>query len=165
MRGVELPFYRHAEQAVGGAASESVAGLTLCLAQVHAALHVFPRLLAPDSNLLFRMQFLTAYHASNALRKCLNGLPPWLPRATGTGFGVLAARNVVAHYELLGAARFAVGAERPLLAAVAGVSGLHADQLCAAVVERLSRISALLGPPLAKPILAPLRARLLGSHT
>jgi hypothetical protein len=77
----------------------------------------------------------------------------------------VAARNVVAHYELLGAARFAVGAERPLLAAVAGVSGVHVDQLRAAVVERLSRISALLGPPLAKPILAPLRARLLGSHT
>lgn len=127
-------------------------------------LYVFPRLLRPDSNVLFRVQFLTAYHASAALRRCCTKTPVWLPHSAGTEFEIPTLRNVLAHYELRDLSRFAVGATEPLLAVAVGVSGVPAEQLRAAVIDRLRRISEFLTADLTKAQLRPFGA-LLGSHS
>jgi hypothetical protein len=157
-------FYGQAERAMRDAPAECVAGLTLCAAHANACLYVFPKLLGSHSNLLFKVQFLTAYHGTSALRKWLRRLPPWVPQDVGTGFELPPVRNLLAHYELRDAQRFAIGANQPLFAALAGVSGMDPEKLRAAVIERLERISGLLGSTLTKSSLRPLKA-LLGSHS
>lgn len=157
-------FYQRAEVAMPGARPQTVAGLTLCAAQVNTCLEVFPKALSADSNLLLRVQFLTAYHSTSALRKCLTSLPDWIPREVGIGFELPRLRNLLAHYELRDAQSFAIGAEQPLLAAIAGVSGLDPELLRAQVVERLQRIRDFLTLGLTKSSLRPFGAR-LGCHS
>lgn len=157
-------FYQRAEVAIPGARPQTVAGLTLCAAQANACLEVFPKALSADSNLLLRVQFLTAYHGTSALRKCLTSPPDWVPREVGIGFEIPRLRNLLAHYELRAAQSFAIDAEQPLQAAIAGVSGLGPELLRAQVVERLQRIRDFLTPGLTKSSLRPFRA-LLGCHS
>lgn len=157
-------FYRHVEQSFQSTQPDRLPALTLCLAQVNAALHVLPAVLGENSDLLRRVQYLAAYHGSSALRTTLAVPPPWLASDPASVLSSRALRNVMAHYELRDAGRFALGASAPLQAAIAGISGVSAEDVALATEDRLIRISELLGAKLSKTSLKPLRA-LLGDHT
>lgn len=157
-------FYRHVERSFESVQPGRVPALTLCLAQVNAALYVLPALVGVDSNLLRRVQYLAAYHGTSALRMILVTPPSWLEPDRG---GVLASRplrNIMAHYELRDAGSYALGASAPLHAAIAGTTGMSAENVAAATRERLVRISEFLGAEISKPSLKSIRA-LLGDHT
>lgn len=156
-------LYRHAQKHLDTVLPERVPVLTVCLVQANAALHVLPELLG-QSNLLRRMQYLTAYHGTTTLRRALRVLPPWLEPRAGDPLDARPLRNLLAHYELRAAAPFAVGSEDPLGAAMTGVCGVAAENVVAAARERLERISDFLGAPLGKRALRGVRA-LLGDHT
>lgn len=157
-------FYRRASMTMPGARLDAVAALTLCAAQANASLEVFPAVLKPESSLLLRVQFLTAFHGTSALRHCVHPLPSWLPPHAGQGFELPRLRNLLAHYELRDAECFAVGAEQPLMAAIKGVSKMEPEHVRAQVTERLNLISEFLSRGLTKAQLRPFRA-LLGSHS
>ena len=125
------------------------------LASVNTARHLLPAILPPRSNLLLRMQFLTAYHATNALREfggrrlarsqILDG-----PDAD-TLLAARAVRNLMAHYALREAARHLQPGREPLEAAVAGMTGWSRDQTTDLVTRQLDRISNWMGRTVSKP--------------
>lgn len=160
---VARSFYRHAERELKGIRPELVPSLTLCLGQTNVAGEVLPLLLDRESNLLARMQFLTAYHASSALRSSTLEPPKWLSAPND----VLASpklRNMFAHYELRGAASAAIGATRPFDAAVSSCAGVPFPAIMTGVRERLKAIAEYLGPPFRKSRLWPIRA-ICGEHS
>lgn len=154
-------FYRHVERSFHGVAPARIAALTLCLAQVNAALRVLPELLGRDSNLLMRAQYLAAYHGTRALQATLGSRHRWLDGGPAGVFSSRQLRNVFAHYELREAGKFALNASEPLQAAIAGISGLPPESVSNATQERLVRVSEFLGKPLSKSALQPIRSRLI----
>jgi|GEM_PF-1600839 len=156
-------FYRHAAQVLKDARPDAIPLLTVCLAQTNQALLLLPTLLGADSSLLFRFQFLTAYHATATIRASLASPPSWLRQSTHDPLTNRPLRNLLAHYELLGADKFATSSD-PLGSAVAGLAGVDAARVGAEARERLLRISETLGTGLTKTSLTPVRA-LLGEHT
>lgn len=156
-------FYRHASQMLKDAHPDAIPLLTVCLAQTNQALLLLPTLLGADSSLLFRFQFLTAYHATATIMASLVSPPSWLRQKTNDPLTNRPLRNLLAHYELLGAHKFATRSD-PLGSAVAGLAGVDAAQVAAVARERLLRISETLGAGLTKTSLAPVRA-FLGDHT
>lgn len=157
---VSRRFYGHVERALPDAQRNCVPALTLCLAQVNAALHVLPHLLGVDSNLLLRAQYLTAYHSSRALGFALRTRPSWLD-ADSSVLASPVLRNVLAHYELRKALRFAAGSSEPLRAVVAGITGTGTERVFQIVQDRLARISELLGRSMTRTALDPVRSRLV----
>jgi hypothetical protein len=157
-------FYRHLERAFAAARSDQVAALTLCLARVNMALHVLPSLLGEHSALVLRVRYLAAYHGTNTLRMIFGVLPKQLEPGPSTLVSHRRLRNLMAHYELRDASRFALGASEPLQRAVEGVAGAPIENIVAETRDQLSRVSEFLGAVMSKPALKPLRA-LLGDHT
>lgn len=156
--------YRYLEESFQCTQPERVPALTLCLSQVNAALHLLPALLGENSNLLVRVQYLAAYHGSNALRASLAAPPPWLDHDPTDALSSRKLRNIMAHYELRGAARYALGAKAPFHAVIAGISRRSAEEIAISSRERLTRISECLGTNASKTSLKPLRA-LFGDHS
>ena len=157
-------FYRHVERSFQEAQPDRVPALTLCLAQVNAALHVLPTLMSVDSNLLRRVQFLAAHHGTKALQTTFGTLPPWLERDPTPILLSQQLRNIMAHYELRDAGHHALGSSTPLHAAIASSSCMSAEDVAVATRERLLRISEFLDTGLSKSSLRSCRAA-LGEHT
>lgn len=155
-------FYRHAESAVPGAKPQRIPVLTLCLGQVNSALCALPTALGERSNLLARVQFLTAYHAHNALSA--SGAPEWVTDASNEAVFSPTLRNVFAHYELRQAADLGARSANPLVAAVERISQRPWDDIMSLTRARLERLAEHLGHALTKTALRPTRA-LLGDHT
>lgn len=117
-----------------------------------------------ESNMLLRVQFLTAYHASRTLRHCLASMPDWLEEHYAPVLDSKRLRNNLAHYGLGKAARYTLTSDEPLDAIIVGVANCTRDALVRAVQHRLSQISSLLQAEINKASLWPLRA-VLGTHS
>lgn len=157
-------FYKHREKAVVPSESCSVAALTLLLSQTNSACFLLPTILGTGSNLLMRVQFLTAYHASRTLRHVLCEIPSWLKEDAEPALEHRALRNTMAHYGLRGVAEYVVDTGTPFDAVIHSVSGINREQLADLVFKRLECISELLQPGLSKTELYP-KGAFLGDHT
>lgn len=141
--------------------------IVMVLCHVNSALRLLPRLLHPESALLFRIQFLTAYHARSALALCLPELVSALPTLSQSELGLLSSkklRNTCAHYGLRSAAQSATGAADPFGAAVAASAGAAKSDVAAVVHRWLEGTSTAMTARLSKASLSPGRA-LFGSHS
>lgn len=158
-------FYRKVSAALQPREPRFVGALVMALAHVNSAAHLFPQLLPADSNLLFRTQFLTAYHAIRVLERAV---PHLLPRtATPEVLNSRVLRNTCAHYGLNGPARaaaLAVGQPEAFGAAVSALAGMHRPDLQDILHRRLAEMSERLGARLNKTALAGVGA-LMGVHT
>jgi hypothetical protein len=155
-----LDRFRPSEERFAGA-------VIMSLANINAALHVLPRLLGTESNLLLRIQVLTAYHASNALEASVPHIMAALPPFTEAERTVLRSRelrNICAHYGLRRAAKSAIGATDPFGAAIQTLTSASRSDVSALFIQWLNAGSSALTPHFSKPSLAPARA-LLGSHS
>jgi hypothetical protein len=93
-----------------------VAAVLMAQCQINCAIHVLPAILPQDANLLFRMQFLTVYHARNLLTVAAPQLLAECRVLNESEIAVLASRNLrnsCAHYGLQGAGLAAIGASEP----------------------------------------------------
>lgn len=157
-------FYRSAQRSLPCANRSQVPLLTLCLGQVNCALHVLPDVLGKDSNLLGRVQFLTAYHGSNAVRALSGNLPDWLSVDSSDALASSRLRNVFAHYEFMPSHNAPVAADNHLAALVLNLAKVSLPEILKLTHERLRRIGGFLGSSLTKTRLRPARA-VLGDHT
>lgn len=157
-------FYRHAEQAVPGVEGQRVPVLTLCLGQINSALYALPTALGEGSNLLARVQFLTAYHAANALRSSSTKVPEWLTGTSDETVFSAKLRNVFAHYELRQTSELGAGTANPLVSTVEAVSQRPWNDVMSLTRARLERLAEHLGHSLTKATLRSTRA-LFGEHT
>lgn len=140
-----------------------VGAVIMALAHINAALYVFPRLLGVKSNLLFRFQFLTAYHAGKTLEVSIPQILPPISEAERSVLRSRQVRNLCAHYRLRGTAQTAIGAEDPFGAAILSLISVSRFEVDAVVNRWLRTVSELLTARLSKSSLAPCRAW-LGSH-
>ncbi|AUX23363.1 uncharacterized protein SOCEGT47_038860 [Sorangium cellulosum] len=93
-----------------------VGALLMAQCQINCVIRVLPVLLSQGSNLLFRMQFLAAYHAQRMLTTAAPHLLSELPSFNASEMAVLASRglrNSCAHYGLRGAEVAAIGEADP----------------------------------------------------
>ena len=64
-------FYQEVAHLLELESDNLASSLVMALAQINTVLYVLPELINKESNLLFRMRFLTAYHSSVVLTQCL----------------------------------------------------------------------------------------------
>jgi hypothetical protein len=150
--------------------SEDAIVLLYVLSQVNVAHILLPQVLSPQSNLLFRLRFLMAYHATSALAK--------LPTNTNSGLAALLeaiqslpdlpnerkVRNVLAHYGFGEGRKFLVTSDSSLDQIVKGFSGQDRSFVENLILQRLALISDWTRANLSKQSLAKFRA-ILGDHT
>lgn len=118
---VGAKVYESASNALRLTEQRFVSSVFMALAQINAALHVFPQLLGQQSNLLVRFQVLTAYHASGTLELAAPRVMAAMPAFSEAERRILRSRNLrnaCAHYGLRHAAASAVGADDPFGAVV-----------------------------------------------
>jgi hypothetical protein len=159
--------YRAAVEALQPAEERFVGAVIMVLAQINTAVRLLPKLLAPHSYLLLRMQLLTAYHARNTLEVAVPQLMAEMPRFSDAEHCVLGSRelrNVCAHYGLRHAGGAAVGATDPLGAVIENLVATTTPRLRSLLERWLTAASTILGARLSKPRLAPLRA-ILGDQS
>ena len=121
--------------------------LFFILNQVNIAYTLLPRLLPSGSNLLVRIQFLTAYHATNSLLEIQNTLDDefaslFLNENILTEIpNVKKVRNVLAHYGL-GEGKKYVGSNSDALDdVIKGLSGMSKLDLAKISIKQLHKIS------------------------
>lgn len=93
-----------------------VGTLLMAQCQINCAIRVLPILLSQGSNLLFRMQFLAAFHAQRMLATAAPHLLNELPSLSASEMTILASRdlrNSCAHYGLRGSERGVIGEADP----------------------------------------------------
>jgi hypothetical protein len=165
--------YTHVSDTLGLTRPELSAAIIFLVAQVNFVERVLSQLLAPTSTVLFWARFLTAYHATTALQELVGLEPAQLGRLAqdilnepDAGFllGARQIRNISAHYELRGAARFLSPAGDPFDDVLVGLCGQDRADVMAKAQRQLSRISAAFEDVISKPVLRGTRA-LLGDHT
>lgn len=140
------------------------------LSQVNVAHILLPQVLSKQSNLLFRLRFLMAYHATAALSKLpynssselttLSEAIKSLPSLTNER----KVRNVLAHYGFGEGQKFIVTSDSPLDQIIQGFSGQDRDSVENLVSQRLKLISEWTQDNLSKQSFAKFRA-ILGDHT
>lgn len=140
------------------------------LSQVNIAHTLLPRLLSSDSNLLARLQFLTAYHATRSLSKIQQNTDDRLSSLI-LGKSVLSVvpnikkvRNIMAHYGLGDGEKFIRGNSDVLGDVVRGFCKMSKPELLEISREQLEKISAWTCEKFSKTQLKVIRA-LLGDHT
>lgn len=144
-----------------------IGAVIMAIAQINAALHVLPRLLTPQSNLLIRIQFLTVYHARNVLQFSVPDLMTRMPSFSQAERDVLFSRplrNTCAHYGLRGAAGSAIGAQDPFGVAIHTLTSTNRNELCALLERWLNAASTTMAHSLSKSRLASAKAW-LGQHS
>jgi hypothetical protein len=144
--------------------------LFLILSQVNIAHLLLPHLFPTDSNLLLRMQFLTAYHAVNSLSEIQNDIDSELARTFSSRNiisvipNVRKVRNVLAHYGL-GEGKKYIGSNPDILNdVIQGLSGMPKSELVGISSAQLREISEWSHNRFSKSKLKDLRA-LFGDHT
>lgn len=141
-----------------------VGAVIMALAHINTAVCVLPRLLGLKSNLLLRLQFLTAYHAGKTLEASVPHLLPPISEEVRSVLGSRQVRNLCAHYGLRGAARVVIGNEDPFGAAIQLLTPASRSEVEATVNTWLRTVSHILTERLSKSSLAPCRAA-FGSHS
>lgn len=140
------------------------------LSQVNVVYKLLPELLLPQSNLLFRLQFLTAYHATAALSN--------LPAVQSSELAMLIkklqslqdlpnrdrVRNTLAHYGFAAGRRYVNDYKDPLNEILIGLSGCNRQDIEEWASERLILINEWSQAIASKQSLSPFRAA-FGSHT
>jgi hypothetical protein len=145
-------------------------GLFFILTQVNTAYTVLPRLLPPDSNLLVRIQFLTAYHAIKSLLEIENTLDYELSNLLQEENilkkipNVKRVRNVLAHYGLGKGRQDIIGDFDALNDVIRDLSGLSKVELAELSKNQLGKISMWTRNKFSKTRLRKARA-LFGDHT
>jgi hypothetical protein len=142
-----------------------VGSVIMAIAQVNVAVRVLPAVLRPGSNLLVRVQALTAYHARNVLEACIPNVLQAVPSASAQHERVLRCRtlrNVCAHYGLRSVSASAVGVGDPFGAAIEKLTDMRRAQVERIVGDWLLAVSNVTAEHISRPQLAPFRA-LLGS--
>ncbi|WP_437298892.1 hypothetical protein [Sorangium sp. So ce426] len=146
---------------------ERFAGAALMAqAQINCAAHALPLLLADRANLLFRIQFLTAYHARNTLSAIIPWLTSELPTFTEGETAILTSRklrNLCAHYGLRGAAVAAIGTHDPFSVMIESQSNASREDVATLVRRWLTAASSSLRARVSKSTLRKVRA-LFGDH-
>ncbi len=140
------------------------------LCQVNIAHNLLPKLFPNDATLLFRIQFLTAYHSFRSLNELKNNKNPLLKNLINKihSFGSLQneikIRNSIAHYGFAGGKIFVTHTKNPLFQLIEGFSCVSISEVKQWVNERLSTISNWGFDNFSKQSFAKYRA-LLGGHT
>ena len=144
--------------------------LFLILSQVNIAHLLLPRLFPLGSNLLLRMQFLTAYHAISSLSEIQNDIDPELASSFSSKSilttipDVRKIRNVLAHYGLGEGKKYVGSSADALNEVVKGFCGMSKSELLEASSIQLREISDWSCSRFPKSKLKDLRA-LFGDHT
>ena len=144
--------------------------LFFILNQVNIAYTLLPRLFPSDSNLLLRVQFMTAYHAITSLLEIKNAIDyEFTNLFTNTNIlttipNVRRVRNVLAHYGLGKGGKYVINASDPLDDVIRGLSGMSKSDLAEASMNQLGDISAWTRDKFSKSHLKNTRA-LWGNHT
>lgn len=144
--------------------------LFLILSQVNIAYSLLPRLLLADSNLLIRIQFLTAYHATSSLLEIQNSLDDELrnlllnENILTTIPNVKKVRNVLAHYGLGEGKKYIVNNSSALDDVIKGLTDISKPDLAKISVNQLHKISTWTRNNYSKTHLKNVRA-LFGDHT
>ena len=116
------------------------------LNQINIAYSLLPKVLSSKSNLLLRMQFLTAYHATNSL-KMVNGFDSEMKQllikenVLTTIPEVSKIRNLLAHYGFGESKKFVKGNSDPMNELITGLSGLSKRELTTGVDAYLGELS------------------------
>jgi hypothetical protein len=169
--------YSHISDRLGLTRPELSTAIMFLVAQINFVERVLTHLLVPTSMFLFRVKFMTAYHATTALQELerLNGHPDeyelgWLvrdildERDSAFLLGARQVRNIMAHYELRQAANFLTPDGDPLNDVLAGLCQQEVVSVAAIVQRQLSRISEAFVEVISKTALKDSRS-LLGDHT
>lgn len=161
-------IYEHLAGSLG-VGDELEAAVFFVLTQVGFVNAVLPQFLPEDSILLLRAQYLTAYHATTALRT-LAALDA-VPASSMLGelaSGLLAGedstflisnrelRNSFAHYALRKSSRF-LGDDDAIESVIEGVSGRSLSEVKSLAQRQLAAISAGFAGVASKPVFWPLR--------
>ena len=144
--------------------------LFFILSQVNIAYLLLPRLFPSTSNLLFRIQFLTAYHATSSLLEIQDGIDHELAHLLSRE-NILSlvpnarkVRNVLAHYGLGEGKKYVTASSDALDEVIKGLSGISRTELAEASRNQLREISAWTRSKFSKTQFKNIRA-LLGDHT
>jgi hypothetical protein len=142
----------------------------LILNQVNVAYYLLPNLFPLKSNLLLRLQFLTAYHTISSLSEIQNNIDLELAQSFSsrniltTIPNVRKIRNILAHYGL-GEGKKYIGSNQDILSdVVQGVCGMPKSKLLEYSNTQLREISEWSQTRFSKSKLKGLRA-LFGDHT
>jgi hypothetical protein len=144
--------------------------LFFILSQINIAYSLLPRLLLSDSNLLIRIQFLTAYHATSSLLEIQNSLDYELTNLLLTENilttipNVNKVRNVLAHYGLGEGKKYVVSNSSALDDVMKGLTGMSKSDLAKISLNQLQKIFIWTRNNYSKTHLKNVRA-LLGDHT
>lgn len=144
--------------------------LFFILTQVNIAYTLIPRLLPSDSNLLVRIQFLTAFHATNSLLEIQNTLDDEFASLFSNENiltkipNVTKVRNVLAHYGLGEGKKYVVSNSDALDDVIKGLSGMSKLDLAKISINQLHKISTWTQNKYSKTHLKNIRA-LFGNHT
>jgi hypothetical protein len=144
--------------------------LFFIITQVNIAYSLLPRLLMPNSNLLFRIQFLTAYHAISSLLEIQNKIDYEFANSLSceniltTIPNIKKVRNVLAHYGLGEGKEYTTENSDPLDEVIKKLSGISKNDLSQVANNQLCKISTWSKNKFSKAHLKNMRA-LLGDHT
>lgn len=140
------------------------------LSQVNVAHILLPSLLPKESNLLARVQVLTAYHAIKSLLEIKDDIDPDLVALllnldfSNSVPNFKKARNMMAHYGMGEGKKFVGSSEDPLDDIIQGFSGISKRELATLADSYLQQLSEWTRLRLSKGSLKEARA-LLGDHT
>lgn len=144
--------------------------LFFIITQVNIAYRLLPRLLMPNSNLLLRIQFLTAYHSMSSLLEIQNEFDHEFANFLSseniltTIPNINKVRNVLAHYGLGEGKKFTTENSDPLDEVIKRLSGFSKNDLAQITINQLCKISTWSNNKFSKAHLKNIRA-LLGDHT
>lgn len=144
--------------------------LFFILSQVNIAYTLLPRLFPSSSNLLLRIQFLTAYHAINSLSEIQGEIDYELSHLLSTESilttvpNIRKVRNVLAHYGLREGKKYISHKPSALDDVIIGLSGISKTDLSEISRKQLYKISEWTRSKFSKTHLKNIRA-LLGDHT
>ena len=140
------------------------------LTQVNVSYLLLPRLLLPDSNLLLRIQFLTAYHATNSLLEIKDSISDELAQLIVSDNiftkvpNIVSVRNTLAHYGIHKGKIYVSDSIDPLGDVIRGYSGMSLNDLRSIVNDELRKLSEWTCSKFSKQQLKPIRA-IFGDHT
>jgi hypothetical protein len=144
--------------------------LLFLLTQVNTAYALLPRILQPDSNLLCRIQFLTAYHAISSLFEISDKIDREFMELISRGNlitsipNIKMARNIFAHYCLGEGKRFVNKNADVLDAVINGITGFSKNDIDHISTKQLEIINSWSRKNFPKSTLKNIGA-LFGDHT
>lgn len=159
--------YRVIGKAFDLSEDRQLGAVIMALSQINCAAHVLPSVIDPESNLLFRMRFLTAYHSLNLLRVAAPQLYAELPTPSISEAALLTSRDVrnsCAHYGLRGSGRAAVGSSEPFTALIENQAQVSRTKAATIIDQQLRSASETLRKRVSKSGLRSVRA-LFGEHS